>query len=278
MAPILFRAGSFVIFNFSIFMILSWIAFSFIFWQKLKNNGVEDDKIFDMSFWSTIGAFVLSRLFYVILHLGIFADNLLKVLTVWVYPGFSLYGALIGIVISCIILVRKHRIRLSYAVDALGFALPVAIFVGTIGSLLDGTVIGKSAPLLWSVNYIGYPEARHPVQIYDLISLTIIYIILVIIEKQSTKRKWPYGLIGILFFLLFSVSQFALEFFKEIPIYWGGLTFTQWLQVAIASEAAGALYVKIGGKRKLTYGITAIKSGIGGFFKELYDKFPKRHT
>jgi prolipoprotein diacylglyceryltransferase len=278
MSPILFSFGPVIIFNFSIFVILAWLVFSFIFWQKLRNNGVEDEKIFDITFNLTVVSFVLSRVVYVVLHLPLFITGFLKVIAVWVVPGFSLLGAIFGIVTTCVIMVRKYKLRLSYVIDALGFALPAALIVGSIGSLLDGTIVGKISGLSWAVNYVGYGGKRHPVQIYDIISLVIIILILFVLERISNKRRWPYGLIGIWFFIFFGITQFALEFTKESNIYWGGLNLNQWIYVAVISESFGALYIKVGGKQKIIFAITSVKMFFQKRIKEIYDKFPGRNT
>jgi prolipoprotein diacylglyceryltransferase len=267
MSPILFAVGPITVYNLSIFVILAWIAFSFVFWQKLKNSGVEDEKIFDLTFYGTLVAFVCARATYVLFNLGIFADNLLKTIAVWVVPGLSLFGALIGLTVTYMVMVKRSRIRLSYVIDALGLALVPAFLLGNIGTLLDGTMAGVGTGAPWAVRYIGYVGMRHPVQVYTIIALFIISLILMFVERQSQKRKWPYGIVGIVFFLLFSLTQFMVEFVTDHPQIWGNLTLNQWVLVAIFSEALGACYVKVGGKQKLR-----------SLVKETYAKFSKRRT
>jgi phosphatidylglycerol---prolipoprotein diacylglyceryl transferase len=276
MAPILFSIGPITIFNFSICVIIAWVLYSFIFWQRLRNNGVEDEKIFDITFYSTIAALLISRLFYVLLHLQLFIPNLLKIVAFWVLPGFSLIGVIIGIGATCVFMAKKHKIRLSYLFDALGLALPISLIFGSIGSFLDGTIAGKISHIPFAVSYIGYSGRRHPIQLYDIVSFVIIIGILIVIEKISIKKKWTYGLVGIWFFLLFGISQFVLEFFKESNIYWGSLSLNQWTYVALISESFGALYIKIGGRQKILYQLASSKVYFQKKLKEIYDKFPKR--
>ena len=74
-------------------LVLSWCVFSFLFWRALRSDGIDEDKIFDLTFYSTIVAFVFSRIFFVALNWDLFADTGLRIFAIWVQPGLSLYGA-----------------------------------------------------------------------------------------------------------------------------------------------------------------------------------------
>jgi phosphatidylglycerol---prolipoprotein diacylglyceryl transferase len=248
MWPILFSVGNFHLYSLSVFIILSWIVFSFIFWRQMRQYGIEEDKIFNLTFYGTLITGICSRLTYVLLHWHLFNDNFLKIIVIWVLPGLSVFGAIIGLVLSLIILIKKYKIRLGYLLDSLAVALPYTLVFGLLGGFLDGSRVGKNTNVAWAIHYIGIAGKRHPVQLYEIISLVLIIIFIKYLLRQSNQHKWAYGFVGVWFFFLLGLTQFSLEFLKDNSIYWLSLSFNQWISIAIFSESVGVLYIKGGGK------------------------------
>src|SRR3989344_1760891 len=174
MFPILFSIGSIHIFSFSIFLVLSWVIFSFIFWKSLRRNVSDEQQVFDLMFYSTLASLVASRLTFVAFHWQLFADTPLKIFAFWVQPGLSLFGGLFGCIATLLLKMRQYKLRLAFISDALAFSLPSALLVGEIGSFLDGTVVGKATTLPWAVWYVGHLGPRHPVQVYMIVLLLVI--------------------------------------------------------------------------------------------------------
>jgi prolipoprotein diacylglyceryltransferase len=278
MWPILISVGSVHIYSLSVFLILSWLVFSFCFWRQMKEYGVDDEKIYDLTFYGTIVALIASRLTFVILHWSKFYDNLLKVAVVWVLPGLSMYGAIIGMTLFLAIMLRRYKIRLGYLLDSLAWSLPPTLIVGFLGGLLDGSRVGKPTGLIWAVKYIGYPLKRHPVQIYEIVSLIAIMAFIFWLYRKSLREKWIYGMVGAWFFLVFGLSQFMLEFLKENSIYWLGLSFNQWVALAIVCETSGALYIKGGGKVIIRKAYSNLLLHTGNAVKGVIDAISKRTT
>jgi prolipoprotein diacylglyceryltransferase len=244
MYPILISLGSVHIYSLSVFILVSWAVFSFIFWKEMKEYGIDEEKIFDLTFYASITGFVFSRIFFVLLNLKLFGLDPLKITAIWIIPGLSIYGAIIGSILIMVILIRKYKIRLGYLLDSLAFAFPIALISINIGSLLDGSRIGKITNLPWAIHYLGYSGKRHPVQVYEILSLIVILVVLYILRRTAAKNKWPYGIIGIWFIFQFAVSQFILEIFKVNSIYWMKLSVNQWINIILFCESVGILYVK----------------------------------
>lgn len=252
MYPILFSIGPLHVFSFSLFLLLSWGVFSFIFWNVLRSEAVHEEHIFDLMFYATLVTFASARIVFVLSYQELFTDNLLKIATLWVQPGLSLYGGLAGGVGMLIHLCRQYKVRIGYVFDALGLALPPALLVGAIGTQLDGSQVGKLSPVPWAVWYVGQAGKRHPVGFYEAIAFVGVSILLGILYQRAKKDRWPYGVIGIWFFVLFSISMFALEFFKETALYWKSLSANQWVLIVLFSQSLGAFYVRGGGRELLT--------------------------
>lgn len=253
MMPVLFSIGQMHIYSFSVALILAWLISSFLFWRALRENGIDEERIFDLTFYATIMAFIISRAAYVGLHTEQFTDNPVKIAAMWVAPGMSLYGALVGALVVVIYLSRRYKVRLGLVLDALAPAFGLAFIVGALGAFMDGTYAGTPVRAPWAIRYIGYVGLRHPVQIYEIIAMIIILSILAVLSRRARVNKWPYGLLALWFFALFSVGQFVLEFAKDSRVYLGTLRANQWILVAFFAETMGAFYVRGGGREKGRY-------------------------
>jgi prolipoprotein diacylglyceryltransferase len=162
--------------------------------------------------------------------------------------------------------------------DAFALSFPGAFLLGLVGTFLDGTAVGKLSELPWALRVAGQVGRRHPIQLYESIIIIFIIIVLASIKKQSVQKKWPYGVVGVWFFMLYSTLMFVLEFFKESRVYWISLSANQWILIALFAEAVGAFYVRGGGREmmrplvyKVTRGFTTVTGGI-------YAKFSKRRS
>ncbi|KKW11605.1 MAG: Prolipoprotein diacylglyceryl transferase [Candidatus Gottesmanbacteria bacterium GW2011_GWB1_49_7] len=271
MFPVLFSIGSLHIYSFSILLVLSWLVFSFVFWRELRNQGVEEDRIFDLTFYATIAALVFSRAGFVLFHWEAFADSVLKIAAIWVVPGLSLYGAIVGGLITLVYLSRRYKVRLGHVLDACAPSLGGAFLVGVLGAFLDGSYVGTMTNLPWATRYVGWVGTRHPIQLYEAIAMAGMLIAFAFLARRGKKNKWPYGLAGLWFFSLFAVSMFVLEFLKDSPVYWGMLRANQWILVALFAEDLGAFYVRGGGRE-------AIRPFINNVLGGIYGKFSKRST
>jgi len=277
MLPILFTVGSFHLYSFSIFLILSWCIWSFLFWRYLRSLAIAEEPIFDAMFVTTIVTLVVARLSFVVTHVGLFRANWLRVIALWVQPGLSLYGGLLGTVLVLILFAMKYKIRVAHMLDAFAISFLWALPLGLLGSFLDGSIVGLPAAVRWAVPYAGHMGLRHPVQLYQFILILLVIVCISLLRRLAKKHAWADGTIAMWFFMLFSASAFGVEFFTEHTVYWGSLSANQWVLVGIFGQSLGAFYVRGGGKERVQALVRTVigtsKKVIGG----IYDKLSKRH-
>lgn len=264
MMPVLFSIGSIHIFSLSVALILAWLVFSFIFWRALRSQGVDEEHIFDLEFYSTLAAFFFARVAYVLTNFDLFRADPFRIAAIWVAPGMSLYGALFGGLAVLVYLSRRYKVRLGHVLDAVVVSFGWAYLIGLAGALLDGSYAGIPASVPWAVRFVGHLGKRHPVEIYEMVAMLLILIVMVILSRRATARKWPYGLLGLWFFAMFSVAGFVLEFFKDTHVYLGQLRANQWVLVALFAETMGAFYVRGGGRELIRPIINKVIGGIHG--------------
>lgn len=244
MHPILFSLGRIPIFGFSVFLIFGYLVFSFIFWRKMREEGIEEEKIFDLMFYGAIAACIGARVLYVLLHHDEFFPYILRIVAVWIAPGLSWTGAVVSALAVMITIAKKAKIRFGLLMDAFTAALPYALIIGNIGIFLDGTFVGRRTAGPIGIHYVGYEGFRHPVQLYDICTLMVILGIMAIINRKIPKKRLEYGTTAIFFLLAYSLSQWVLELFREPLLYLGSLSVYQWLMMAIYCESMGFIFVR----------------------------------
>src|SRR3989338_4327861 len=179
---------------------LSWLVFSFLFWRGLRSVAIEEERIFDLTFYTTIAAFIFARFGFVLTHWELFANKSpLLIVALWVSPGLSWVAALVGGLAACVVLSRQYKVRLGLVLDTLATALPLPIILGEAGSLITGAESGVATAVPWAVRVGTDGAMRHPVQLYEMLALILIGVIMLKLNNLSVKKKWPYGIVGIWF-------------------------------------------------------------------------------
>jgi phosphatidylglycerol:prolipoprotein diacylglycerol transferase len=267
MYPLLVSFGPIHLYSFSVCLVLAWLVLSFLFWRALRSDGVEEEHIFNLTFYSTLAAFLCARIVFVLLNLELFRQSPLKIAALWVQPGMSLYGALIGGLMVLVSLCRKYKVRVGHVLDAFGPAFGGAFLVGTLGAFFDGTYVGTITNLPWGVRFVGHLGRRHPVQLYEIAAMIVILLVIAVLSRRGSQKKWPYGILGLWFFAMTSFTMFLLEFFKDTRVYLNSLRANQWILVAIFAETIGAFYVRGGGREAVRPLVNRLKT---------YAKFSKR--
>jgi prolipoprotein diacylglyceryltransferase len=224
------------------------MIFSFQFWRFLKNEGIDDERIFNLTFFATVSAFILSRMAFVAVHWRDFGTDILRMAALWVAPGMTFFGAFIGGASTMFILSKKSKLRIGLLLDALAASFPLACVIASVGAFLDGSLIGKKADLFWAVSYVGHVGRRHPVELYLATLFFAIMVVNISISRIKRLRTVRIGTRGIWMFIMLGVGWFAIELFRENAIYFAGITLNQWISLAILSEGLGALYVRGGGR------------------------------
>jgi phosphatidylglycerol:prolipoprotein diacylglycerol transferase len=124
-----------------------------------------------------------------------------------------------------------------------GFALPLALAmtVGRLGCFFNGCCFGTETTLPWGVAFPidDYATRRHPTQLYEcLFHLGMAGILYGLIRRDLLRfQRLKFYLIS------YCVYRFMTEFIRPEPIWWLGLTFYQWVSVALAGGLTIQWYV-----------------------------------
>lgn len=95
MFPILLKFGPIDISTYGFFTAISFIVFSFMLWRSLRDDYQEED-ILTFTIYLFLGAFIGSRIVYIIANIQDFGLNFNWWLLFGRYPGFAASGMIIG--------------------------------------------------------------------------------------------------------------------------------------------------------------------------------------
>lgn len=148
--------------------------------------------------------------------------------------GKALLGGIAGGWIAAEIAKRRMGIRRSTG-DLFAYALPAGEAIGRIGCYFNGCCYGKATNCALAIFQHG--AWRHPTQIYSAITAALIFLA-VVLARKSVPRE---GDLFKLYLVLFGVSRFLIEFLREGPTLFWGLTAMQWFCIELATFGAVGL-------------------------------------
>lgn len=192
-------------------MVLAFFWSTFFFWKNISLTAFKEDEVFDGMFFGLFGGLLLGRLLYVFLHASEFGLNIIRIILINGYPGFSLYGALIGIFLFGYIFATSHKIPLSKLIDYAVPPLLLGIAIMKLGAFFAGTEVGTETAMKIAIAYPHLDGMRHPTALYESILFFAgsyeAYLVLMAIRRN----KWYPGFNFIVFAGIFSFISLVFD-------------------------------------------------------------------
>lgn len=210
MLPILINLGPIQIRSYGVFLVLAFLAGTFILWREGQKQGYNEEKLLDLSVTTILSGFLGARIYHVIANWGDYADRFSAIFKVW-EGGLSFHGALIGGFVGLWYFTRKNKWPFLQVADFGVLALSLGIIIGKIGSFLNGDDYGVVSNLPFSVHIPGIIGQRHPSPIYEMILTTLIYLYLL----RQYRAKEKSGGVFYTFLLLSGLARFFTELFRD---------------------------------------------------------------
>lgn len=217
-----------VVFQFGFFA-LRWYSLAYIFgiigaWclarkmSKKINSPFTILKIDDFLVWATVGIVLGGRLGYVLFYnASYFYEFPLQILALW-QGGMSFHGGLLGVIIATFIFAKKKKIPLMDMGDILVCVAPLGLFLGRIANFFNGELYGRvTYNVPWAIIFPhGGKEPRHPSQLYEAcLEGLLLFLILNALWWFSKKAREKKGFITGVFFILYALFRFMVEFTRE---------------------------------------------------------------
>ena len=257
MHPEIIAIGPFAIRSYGLMLAIGFLTgIMFAAWRA-KKAGENPDHVYNLSFWLVISSLAGARLHYVITHYDEFRANKGLSLPIRIFTelrnmfwpvggdgqigisGLILYGGLILATIAVAVYLKKHKLSIPKYMDLLGPSIGLGEFFTRIGCFLNGCCFGKPTesfvgvifPETSSAGYY-YPDMHiHPSQLYNSFAGLAIFALLLYLERYKRFD----GFTALLFFMLYSLGRFTLDFtrYYETEMKVLGLSQNQLLSLGV---------------------------------------------
>src|SRR4030042_6258421 len=107
MFPILFKIGPVTIYSWGFFLVLAYLAATFILWREGKRQGYNEERLLDLSIISLIASLIGGRVLFVILNIPLFQEEPISALYFW-QGGFVYQGAFLAVIAASISFIRRR--------------------------------------------------------------------------------------------------------------------------------------------------------------------------
>jgi phosphatidylglycerol:prolipoprotein diacylglycerol transferase len=214
--------------------------------HRAKKEGVDPEKILDLSLWLIAAAIIGSRLLFVISYPGYFIEHPLEI--IFSRSGFSMFGGVIATVAIGIWYLYRHQLPIWKIADIMTPAAALGEIFGRFGCFMNGCCFGKPALRIpWRVTfpYLNGLETeslipRHPTQLYYSLFALLTFIFLISLRKHKKfdgEMFWSY-------LIMYSFLRFWLDMFRgdEVDsLVFSYFTVAQIISIAVFSFSIGVL-------------------------------------
>ncbi len=218
MYPVLFEFFGLKLYSFGLIVALA--ALVAILWmiRRARQAGENEEQYLEIAFWLIISGFVGARLFYFIFFPEHFlADPLGALLS---QGGLVWYGGMIAVTLTVIFYTRLKGINLWKFGDVFVPTAALALAIGRIGCLMAGCCYGAVCEVPWAIHYPHGHETGglpvHPTPLYESFALLVVTGLLLRIDK----RKPFNGLTTWMFFIIYGVVRFVIEYYRGDRLVW----------------------------------------------------------
>ena len=199
---------------------------------KKKDDQVSWKDICFLAIFVFVGALIGARILYFITRIKDIKsfDDVIKFLLT--EGGLVFYGGVIGGVGFGILYLKIYKIKIPKFVQLIVPVIPLGHALGRVGCYLAGCCYGRLTDAEHGVHFITMPEGTYhiPVQLYEAIFLFVLFIILLVVEIVTKNKK--YYLTTGLYFVLYAIWRFIIEFYRGDEIRGIALLSTsQWISL-----------------------------------------------
>lgn len=228
--PFIFSIGHFALRWYSLIVMAAIGIGLWLTAYEASRKGFKKDDIYDIAMWVIPGGLVGARLFHVLDNWSdMFAANPISALYIW-EGGLAIWGALAGGLLTMAILAWRKGWRLSSLLDAAAPGVVLAQAVGRVACVITGDAMGKPTTGPFGFAYTNpnamVPELGvyyTPMPVYEIIVNLGIFALL----WQLRKRRWPDGMLFLVYLGLYSLERFLLGFTSSYRIIAWGMTQSQ---------------------------------------------------
>lgn len=233
-----FRIGSWPVYWYGIMIGVGMFVAYWVYQKESERKGIDQDKAFDLLFWSIIIGFIGARLYYVIFSWEQYAGNLMSVFSIW-QGGIAIYGGVIAGIITMIVYCWQKQLPLILMLDIAAPALMIAQSIGRWGNFVNQEAFGSLISLEnllnlrlpdWIIQQMYIEgEYRQPTFLYESVWNLLGFILLLILRRQ--KGLLRQGEVAAGYAVWYGIGRAYIEGLRSDSLYLGNFRVSQWLSI-----------------------------------------------
>ena len=259
MFPTLLQLGPVYISSLGFFAFLGFLVGAFVFWKKGKEEGFDEELLLDFWILSFLAGFLVARLTFCLTNPDCWSKPFLGFFAFVKLPGFSFLGfILVGAAVWATSSL-KNKWDFWQIADGAVFGLLAFQIFWRLGQFLDGSFFGVKTSLPWGLVFPGVEDKRHPIQIYEILFLLFLYWLLSKFERRYRLFSWYQdrrgeakpGFLSLSYIAFYSFWRLLLEFVRTSFLYWGGISWEQWVSILLVVAGLVGFYLRSGREIKI---------------------------
>lgn len=134
--------------------------------KEAKRTGQNTDFYLDTVMISAIVSIIFARLYYVIFSWDYYKNHLNEIFSIR-NGGIAIYGAIIGAILSAVIICKIRNKRFLKVADTFSFALIIGQIIGRWGNFVNREAFGGYTDSLFAMRYIKEQASNIPKDVLD---------------------------------------------------------------------------------------------------------------
>ncbi len=223
MHPILLDLGPATLYTYGVLLAAAYLLGLKLAMGRATVRGLDEARVLDLGIYIIISALIGAKLLLVITDFRTFMTDPSELIML-ARSGGVFYGGLILAVSVALWYIRKIGLPLWTTCDVFAPGVALGHVVGRMGCFFAGCCWGRETDVPWAITFtdpyaaanVGTPlnVPLHPTQLYEAGAEGLILLLLLSTEKQGSK--YP-GRTFWLYMLLYAVSRFIIEFYRNDP-------------------------------------------------------------
>jgi phosphatidylglycerol:prolipoprotein diacylglycerol transferase len=222
MYPELFRIGNFPVNTYGVLLALAFLAALVVAAKLAARDGLPRERVYDLGLWMLLAALVGSKVLMLWTE-PVYRENPMQLFSLdFLRSGGVFYGGFIGAVAVGYLLIKRYGLPWWKTADAFAPGIALGQAIGRQGCFAAGCCWGKPTTSALGVKFTeagheitGVPidVHLHPTQLYESFAALAICIFLLWVHK----RKRFNGEVILLYAVLYGITRFIVEFFRDDP-------------------------------------------------------------
>ncbi len=248
MLPVFFSIGPINFYSLGFLLAIGFFLASFFIWRRLKELGIDEEKVIDLIIIATLFGLIFGRVFFIIQNVSILGLNPIHWLLIRRYPGLSFWGAIGGAFLAIYMFSRRQNFDFWQLADEFIYGMMPFLILSQIGAFFDGSGFGKPTTMPWGIYAAGGLLKRQPLPLVMAIGFFVLWLLLLRIERHWRTWEWykskAHGLVALMFGILAMLTNALVAFWRDSLLYWYRLEIS--LSLILACLFLGAIYFRSG--------------------------------